>query len=152
MNKDMKLRVIPKEKAVFWMDEHGRWHNVHGPIEHPKIINYFHAAIQKDKNGYFLYQEYDNIQEKVYFPYQETAIFVFDVILKDDIILVLNTRRTIPLTPENLLVEKDQLYMTLGEEKVKFTEKALLKLSTCLEQKEDGYYFNYRAHSFKICD
>ena len=38
--------IIPKEKAVFRMDAHGRWHNAHGPFEHPKIIAYFNAIVR----------------------------------------------------------------------------------------------------------
>ncbi|PIE62260.1 MAG: MFS transporter permease, partial [Desulfobacterales bacterium] len=76
----MKEVIIPKEKAVFWMNGDGVWHNEHGPFEHPKIIRHFHNSIHKDENGYYLCQEREDVREKVYFPYEDTAIFVFQVI------------------------------------------------------------------------
>ncbi len=150
MNKEMKLNVVPKEEAVFWMDERGRWHNVHGKIEHPKIIDYFHASIQKDEDGYYLYQEFNGIQEKVYFPYQETALFVFDVLIEEEITLALNTKRKIKLVPEDLFIKEDQLFMKHDGDKVKFSENALLKLADCFHQKEDGYFFSYNGLEMKV--
>lgn len=146
----MKLNVVPKEEAVFWMDAHGRWHNEHGKIEHPKIIAYFHTAIQRDEGGYFLYQEFNGIKDKVYFPYEETARFVFDVKLAEDITLSLNTKQKIMLVPEDLYVKDDQLYMKYDGDKVKFSENALLKLADCFQQKEDGYFFSYNGLALKI--
>ncbi len=58
------------------MDANGIWHNEHGRFEHPKIINHFNRSIQKDDLGYFLSQMIDEAkEEKVYFPYEETAVF-----------------------------------------------------------------------------
>ena len=69
MDKKRSEIVIPKDKAVFWLDKNGRWHNVHGEFEHKRIINYFHSAIKKDKQGYYLFQERGKFREKVYFHY-----------------------------------------------------------------------------------
>lgn len=149
-NTIMKLNIVPKEEAVFWMDEHGRWHNAHGKIEHPKIIDYFHACIQRDEEGYFLYQEFNGIQEKVYFPYQETARFVFDVIINGDITLVLNTKQQILLVPEDLYVKEDQLFMKFDGDKVKFSENALLKLADCFHEKDDGVFFSFKGREVKV--
>ena len=85
--------VIPKEDAVFWMDKNGHWHNEHGKFQHKKIIDYFNGCIKKDKDGFYLTQERDTYREKVYFPYEETAYFVFEVIKDKDITLVLNTKK-----------------------------------------------------------
>ena len=152
MKKELKLHVVPKEEAVFWMDIHGRWHNEHGKIEHPKIIDYFHSAIQRDEDGYFLQQEFNGIREKVYFPYEETARFVFDVKFGEGILLLLNTKQKISLIPEDLYVKDDQLYMEFDGDKVKFTENALLKLADCFHQKEDGYFFSHNGKEIKISD
>ncbi len=40
--------VIPKERAVFWMDEHGNWNNEHGRFENRRIIKKFNTSICKD--------------------------------------------------------------------------------------------------------
>ena len=86
------------------MDKHGYWHNEHGKFQHKKIIDYFHSCIEKDADGFYLNQERDNYKEKVYFPYEETAYFVFNVSKKnDDVTLTLNTKKQIELNPENLL-------------------------------------------------
>ena len=132
--------VIAREKAVFWMDGDGRWHNAHGPFEHKKIIDYFHSAIQRDAGGYFLCQETDDRREKVYFRYADTALFVFDVIDGEHPVLVLNTGKQLPLEPEHLFVENDALYLLNGDERVKFTQRCLMKISDRLEI-EDGAYF-----------
>ncbi len=106
----LKVKVIPKEKAVFWLDKNGRWHNKDGTFEHKKIIKFFHSSIKKDKNGYYLSQDLGTHTEKVYFKYEETALFVFDIIKnKEEIILVLNTKKRIRLEPEKLFIKEDSL-------------------------------------------
>jgi hypothetical protein len=67
--------IIPKERAIFWLDKNGRWHNAHGEFEHKKIIDYFHSSIKRDENGYYLFQKRGDVQEKVYFHYEDTALF-----------------------------------------------------------------------------
>ena len=99
MNK-IKENVIPKEDAVFWLDKHGRWCNANGKFEHQKIIDYFHSCIKRDQGGYYLSQINGNCREKVYFPYEDQALFVFDVIRQDDMMLILNTKKQIALDPE----------------------------------------------------
>ncbi|MEW5909866.1 MAG: MFS transporter permease [Thermodesulfobacteriota bacterium] len=137
----MKEIIIPKEKAVFWLDKNGRWHNQHGEFEHKKIIDYFHRSIQRDESGYYLAQTHEDQIEKVYFPYEDTPLFVFDVIPdKDRIILVLNTKREILLDPKTLAVRDDALYVLEPDLRIKFTDRALMKLSDYLEFK-DGLYF-----------
>ena len=89
--------VIPKEEAVFWMDGNGCWRNAHGRFRHKKVIDYFHASISRDDDGYFVSQVRDGIVEKVYFRYEATALFVFDVIPGEEVDLVLNTGRRIRL-------------------------------------------------------
>lgn len=132
--------VIPKDKAVFWMDEKGRWHNQHGPFQHKKIIDYFNASIRKDRNGYFVQQSNGNVIEKVYFRYQETALFVVDLVMDDPIVLKLNTQVRLELEPEKLILCNDKLYYCLGDEIAKFNERSLFKISkniTCVQ----GQYF-----------
>lgn len=127
--------VVPRDKAVFWLDKNGFWHNRHGRFEHPKISAYFHSCIRRDADGYFLYQVRDDCVEKVYFPYEDTALFVFDIQGKDPLMLVLNTGRQIPLNPEHLYVRSDNLYLQAGRERIKFSERALMKISDLLDDR-----------------
>jgi hypothetical protein len=137
----MKEIVIPKENAVFWMDKNGRWHNQHGEFEHRKIIDYFHRSIQRDENGYYLSQVCDDQIEKVYFRYDDTPLFVFDVIpAEKSIILILNTKREILLDPKMLFVRNDSLYISEPDVRIKFTDRALMKLSPHLEFIDRRYF------------
>ena len=97
--------LIPKERAVFWLDKNGRWRNAHGEFQHKKIIDYFHSSIQKDEKGYYLFQERGNLREKVYFHYEDTALFAVDLIKDEDITLILNTKRQIKLKPKSLFIK-----------------------------------------------
>ncbi len=130
--------IIPKENAVFWMDKNGIWHNKHGKFEHPKIIAYFHKSIRKDDQGYHVYQIRDGCEEKVYFPYEDTALFVVDV--KDTRTLVLNTTDTLPLDPSRLFIRDDNLYIDTPEHRIKFGQRALMTLADHLEEKEDRLF------------
>jgi hypothetical protein len=138
MASDMKQIIVPKENAVFWMDENGFWHNEHGKFEHPKIIAYFHKSIRKDDQGYHVYQIRDGCEEKVYFPYEDTALFVVD--LKGTDTLVLNTTDTIPLEPSRLFTRNDNLDIDTPEHRIKFGQRALIKLSGHIEEKEDRLF------------
>ncbi|MDA8139819.1 MAG: MFS transporter permease [Desulfobacteraceae bacterium] len=133
--------VIAKEDAVFWMDRFGRWHNAGGPFKHKKIIDHFNSSIRYDKHGYFVEQMRDNVHEKVYFRYEETPIFVVDVDINEEVNLLLNTGEGLILKPEQLFVSKDNLYLQRGEQRIKFTERVLLKLAAYIEYDEGGYYF-----------
>ncbi len=136
----MKEIVIPREKAVFRLDAEGRWHNVHGRFEHKKIIDYFHASIRWDEDGFFLFQEREDCREKVYFPYADTALFVFEVDFGgEEIRLILNTGARIPMAPEDLYVKGDRLYTRHGGLPVKFSEHCLMALADRLIVDGDGY-------------
>jgi hypothetical protein len=150
MSQEIKEIMVPKEESVFWMDENGRWYNQHGPFQHPKIVRYFHASIRKDRDGYYLTQEYDNIREKVYFSYTETPLFVFTVIRGDEIILVLNTKKQVPLHPEDLFMKNDRLFMRLDGECIKFTELALIRLSDCIDEEDGQTVFRLNNRSYPL--
>lgn len=150
MTEEQEEIVIPKENAVFWMDAKGRWKNKHGAFEHAKIINYFNSAIQRDQQGYYLSQINDDTREKVYFRYEDTALFVFDVIDDDDVTLVLNTGKRIKLQPESLTIKNDNLYMQDGEDRIKFAERGLLKISERMEDEGDQYFINVNGKRYKI--
>ncbi len=146
--------VVPKEDAVFWLDALGRWHNEHGAFEHKKIINYFHASIRRDADGFHLYQRREgNIIEKVYFKYEDTALFVFDLKIQKDsdgILLVLNTKDEMPLDPEALFIQNENLYMTCAGDRIKFVDRALLKLADRLSFEQHRYGLEIGKKTYDI--
>ncbi|MFC1829226.1 MFS transporter permease [Thermodesulfobacteriota bacterium] len=142
--------VIPKEAAVFRLDRNGCWQNKYGKFRRKKIIDFFHSSIKRDSAGYYVTQVRDCIREKVYFPYEDTALFVFDVVTDPDITLVLNTGRRIKLKPKKLLIKGDDLYMNIGEELVKFVERGLMKISGYLEFDDDLYFIKVKNRRYKI--
>jgi hypothetical protein len=150
MAKKIKEKVISKENAVFWLDKNGCWRNAHGKFEHPKIIEYFHSCIKHDQGGYYLSQVNGNCREKVYFPYEDQALFVFDVIRRDRLTLILNTRKRIALDPQNLFIRDDNLYMRMGEETIKFIERGLIKIAPFLEDQKGRLYIRLKDKKFRI--
>ena len=151
MMKDKPTEItIPKERAIFWLDKNGRWHNVHGEFKHKKIIDYFHSSIKKDKNGYYLFQERENLREKVYFRYEDTALFAVDLIKNTDIMLILNTKKQIKLKPRNLFIRGDDLYMRMGGETIKFTERGLMKISDLLEYDNEFYFIRIKNRRYRV--
>ena len=138
----MKEIVIPKEKAVFWLDRHGNWHNRHGRFELPRIISKFHAAVGRDGEGYYLSQINGEVREKIYFKHEDTALFVFDVRPGDnEVVLILNTGREMVLMPETLYIQNDALYTQFEDERIRFAERGLLKISPLLEDDGTTCYF-----------
>ena len=142
--------IIPKDRAVFWLDKNGRWHNAHGEFEHKKIINYFHSSIKRDENGYYLSQSRGNVREKVYFHFEDTALFAVDLIKDNHITLILNTKKEIKLKPRNLFIREDELYMRMGEETIKFTERGLMKISDLMEYDNNRYFIKINNRRYKI--
>lgn len=138
MTSGLNQIIIPKENAVFWLDKNGVWHNEHGKFEHPKIIAYFHKSICKDDQGYHVFQIRDECEEKVYFPYEDTALFVFD--MKGTGTLVLNTTDTLPLDPSQLYTCNDNLYIQTPEHCIKFGQRALMKVARLLVEKDERLF------------
>jgi hypothetical protein len=144
--------IIKKEDAVFWMDKSGCWRNDGGKFRKKKIIDLFHQSIAKDNNGYFVSQVRDGIFEKVYFRFEDTALFVFAVIFNDDIILKLNTGKNLTLDPMQLYVKNDNLYLTDKDERIKFSERALMQISSILEENGDHLEINVNGNRFQILE
>ena len=142
--------VIPRENAVFRLDARGRWCNRHGVFRNRRISEHFHAAIRRDAAGYHLRQELPDRVEKVYFPYEDTALFVVQVALGEPVVLTLNTGRRFDLEPGALFVCGDSLYLTLAGERVKFTERAMLKLSETMEFTDAGYSLRVSGCTHRI--
>lgn len=127
--------VIPRDLALFRLDAQGYWRNDEGRFKNKKIIDYFHHAISKDDGGYFVSQDKGGVIEKIYFPYDDTALFVFDIMFDPEIVLTLNTGQTIPLDPGRLFIQNDHLYVrTADNERIKFSERTLVKISGKLEE------------------
>jgi hypothetical protein len=148
----MKQIIIPEDQAGFRLDGNGRWHNRYGPFEHAKIIDHFHAAIQKDARGFHLCQVHDGVVEKVYFPYADTALFVFDVDIGDPIMLSLNTGLKFALQPADLFVRGDHLYVRMDEDRAKFTDRCLMKMAPLLSYEADRYVLTINAQSFVVSE
>jgi hypothetical protein len=142
--------VVPREKALFRLDRRGRWCNAFGVFRNHRISEYFHSAIRLDEGGYYLCQESDDRIEKVYFPYEDTALFVVDVVMADVIRLLLNTRRQLPLDPAALFASGDSLYLTHDGERIKFSERALLKLADVLDFTDQGYFIHVCGRRHRI--
>ena len=150
-DKEPKTRVIPKEKAVFWLDRNGRWRNRHGPFEHKKIIDYFHRSIERDRDGYYLFQSDGERAEKVYFAYEDTALFVFEMAEEGGtIILTLNTGRKIELAPERLFIRGDSLYLHIGDEVARFSDRPLMRISGRIECRGEKYWFRAEKGTMEI--
>jgi len=151
MKKHLAEIIIPKEAAVFFLDEHGYWrHKEQGKFEHRKIINYFHSCIRKDENGYHLRQRLGDRVEKVYFHYEDTALFVIDVIKAEEIHLLLNTQKKIKLRPKKLFVIDDNLYVNSGQHRIKFTDNSLVRLWDLLSYEGDDYFITVKGQRHKI--
>jgi hypothetical protein len=150
MTEKIKEIIIGRDDAVFWLDKNGCWQNENGKFRHKKIIRYFHSCIRKDRRGYYLYQENGEYAEKVYFPYEDQALFVFDVIGSDRVTLVLNTGKRIALKPRKLFTKNDCLYMQLGEDTIKFAEQGLIKIARYLEDEDNQIYIRINNRRYKI--
>jgi hypothetical protein len=151
MTEKPEIITIPKEDAVFWLDAEGRWHNEHGPFEHPKVSAYFHTCIQRDAEGYYVGQQRDVVYEKVYFRYADTALFVFRVdIGPEEIMLRLNTGQKIRLEPDTLSIKDDHLYIQTPQGLARFNQSSLLEISKQMEE-ENGDLFIVVGHArFKV--
>lgn len=148
--KTNKTIVIPKEKAVFRMDANGAWQNEHGKFEHPGIIRYFNSSIRKDENGYFVYQSNLGIEEKVYFDYEDTAIFAVDLRDGQPLSLILNTGDSVDLDPNCLFVKQDNLYVQTPDHLIKFSSRAMMKISKFLEERDGKLFLTIRNHIYPI--
>ena len=142
--------VIPKENAVFWMDGRGRWHNRHGRFEHKRIIDYFNRSIRRDGDGYYVTQVRGDIREKVYFPFEDTPLFIIRISPKAPLRLDINTGEVIPLDPAALFVESDQLYHKRGDERIKFADRALVAITPYLEESAAGLIIRIGDHVWPV--
>lgn len=145
VSKKRKQIIVSKEDAVFWMDKNGNWKNEHGKFEHPKIIKHFNASIKKDETGYYLHQQTDEVDEKVYFFHEDTALFVSDINIKKDILLRLNNNDMIKFDPEQLFTKDDNLYLQTLDHQIKFSSRALLKISKYMGEKDGKLFFTFNG-------
>jgi len=144
--------IVPKENAVFWMDKNGVWHNEHGKFEHPKIIRHFNRSIKKDDQGYYLSQTSDEVEEKVYFPHEDSVLFVVDICREDKLQLTLNTANTICLDPTQLFTRNDNLYVETPGHCIKFSQHALVKLSKQMEEIDGQFCLVLNHTSYLIAE
>jgi hypothetical protein len=138
MNDNLPVVEISADHAVFWMDERGRWCNEYGPFENPRIIDRFNRALRCDRKGYFVTQERDGLREKVYFHYVDTPLTARDIRGRPPQTLVLNSGRHLPLDPSALYILKDTLFMRSGDERIRFSERAMVRLAPFLKETARG--------------
>ena len=146
----LRESIIPKEEVSFWLDRNGLWHNENERFQNQRVINYFHSCIKRDARGFHLAQRHRDHLEKAYFPFEDTALFVFDVIKGERIILVLNTQKRIKLKPKRLFTRGDSLYMLFEEDPIKFTEDSLVKIAEMLEFHEDESFIRVEGRKYGI--
>ena len=153
MNEILETITIPREDAVFWLDAEGRWHNEHGPFEHPKVSAYFHTCIRRDEDGYYVGQQRDAVYEKVYFRFEDTALLVFRVDLQPDAIaLKLNTGREMPLVPGDLYIREDHLYVRTPEGPARFNQASLLEISRRMDDEDGELFIAIGNDRFKVAE
>ena len=150
MGAETNIKVIPREAAVFRMDGNGVWHNEHGPFEHPRIIGYFNRSIRKDARGYFVSQDLEGTEERVYFPYEETAVFAVDIKKGNPVTLTLNTGSKISLVPANLYIENDALFLDPPDHLIKFNQQALAKMTAMFTETRRGLALTIDSDQFVI--
>jgi len=149
-SKRKEVRIIPREKAVFRLDRNGRWQHEGGPFRHRRIIQHFHRSIRRDPGGYFLLQDHGEFLEKVYFPVEDTALFVFDRLPGEGVRLRLNTGHTIRLKPRCLLLKGEDLYMEDRGERIKFVERGLLAVADLIEEVDGAFYIHLKGRRHRI--
>jgi len=149
---DLPEIVIPRENAVFWMDERGRWQNRHGRFEHKRIIDHFNRSIRFDSGGYYVTQERNGFREKVYFRYVDTPLFVSRIHSGDPMELELNTGEIVPLVPDRLFTHGDQLYQRHGTGCLKFSDRTLMAMAPYLVETQEGLCLHIDAGTFPIPD
>jgi len=138
-NQQKPVKIIPKENAIFRLDKNGVWHIEGEKFTNPKIINYFHSIIKRDKDGWFLEQEHEHFIEKVYFPYEDTPLFVFHIVRNRELLLCLNTGEKMPLDPEKLFMKDDNLYIRNNEDIIRLSAEAMQTLAEYITD-ADGQY------------
>lgn len=146
----LKEWVVPADDAGFWLDRWGHWCNRHGRFQHKKIIAHFHASIGRDENGYFVSQINGAVREKVYFRYEDTALFVFAIAENGEIQLVLNTGRRIPLDPTALFIRRDALYLRQQGDVIKFTESTMRKMAVHFAYEGSRCFLNLNERRWPI--
>ena len=72
------------------------------------------------------------------------------MILGDPITLVLNTGERSSLEPLNLFVQNDGLYVTIGEHRVKFTERSLMAISGLMTFEDETYFIRQAGKRYRI--
>ncbi|MCP4024242.1 MAG: MFS transporter permease, partial [Desulfobacteraceae bacterium] len=88
---------------------------------------------------------------KVYFSFENTAIFVFNMIMVDEeLMLILNTGDKIKLDPEKLFTYDDSLFTRTREHTIKFTEHVLIKLSKYLEEEAGEFSIKIKDRIYAI--
>jgi hypothetical protein len=63
---------------------------------------------------------------------------------------VLNTGERLPLEPQKLYAQNDALYVTVGEHRVKFTERSLMTISERMAFEDNNYFIHQSGRRIQI--
>ena len=63
---------------------------------------------------------------------------------------MLNTGKKVKLKPRRLFVKDESLYIILGEERAKFTEEALLRITDDMEDEAGQFFIMVKGRKYKI--
>jgi len=64
--------------------------------------------------------------------------------------LALNTAETIPLDPRNLFTQADRLYQQRGDDRIKFSDRALMAMAPHLEESAAGLAVRVGGRTYPI--
>jgi hypothetical protein len=68
----------------------------------------------------------------------------------DKIRLILNTKEKIPLDPKAVYIQNDNLYVTYDGHRIKFIDRAMLKLAHRLKFDQQQYRLEFSGKTYDI--
>lgn len=140
------IHIVKKEISAIRLSENGWWYHEDKPFENENVIQFFHKAVTKDKDGeYYLYNRFGDKEEQVYFQVDDTAYFVWN--LKFDerqkrFIIVLNTGAQEILDVHSLKEdERGIMYCrVLDNDRARLDPRALGQLSEHVDMDDELIY------------
>ncbi|MCP4600269.1 MAG: DUF1285 domain-containing protein [Proteobacteria bacterium] len=150
------VRVVSKEISEIKLSEKGYWFHQEEPFENEKIIFFFHRAIQKDDKGqYYLYNQFEDKQENVYFDVEDTAYFIWDIEFdeqKKTYTITLNTgvKETLDLRSLNEDYRGVMYCKVLDGDRARFSPRTLMELSKHAIMDDDCIYIDRTGEKIVI--
>ena len=73
-----------------------------------------------------------------------------EVLWGDPVQMLLNTGQRLDLSPERLFIRNDQLFHQKGDEIIKFSERALTRISERMDFSEDRYSIRLKGICYAV--